>query len=145
MSLKFTGKLLSMASFAVLFASCSKNDEAGVKFKNYSDANGTYVNLSTQSQWSVVKTNSGGTVHYNFIGTTNADRVTITPNNNTNTTTVEDAQAVTLGTDKSFSQDFTVSSFTGSPAGQVNDNLIINAYRGNDILTVNVNSGQLNY
>jgi|GEM_PF-2312338 hypothetical protein len=144
MIFKFAGKLLSVASIALLFASCSKNDEAGVKFKNYSDANGTYVNLSTQSQWSVVKTNSGGTIHYNFIGTTNADRVTITPNN-TATTTVEDAQAVTLGTDKSFSQDFTISSFTGSPSGQVNQNLIINAYRGNDILTVNVNSGQLNY
>jgi len=144
MIFKFAGKLLSVASIALLFASCSKNDEAGVKFKNYSDANGTYVNLSTQSQWSVVKTNSGGTIHYNFIGTTNADRVTITPNN-TATTTVEDAQAVTLGKDKSFSQDFTISSFTGSPSGQVNQNLIINAYRGNDILTVNVNSGQLNY
>jgi len=142
MIFKFAKKHVWLAAVtALLFSSCSKDDEAGVKYKMYSNANGTYINLSTQSHWSVVKTTNGGSVHYNFIGTTNADKVTVTPN----TTGIEDVQNVTLGSDKSFSQDFTVSSYNGSQSGQVNQSVTINAYKGNDILTVNLNSGSLSY
>lgn len=141
MTFKFAKKHLWIAAAVLVFSSCSKDDESGVKNKMYSDANGTFLNVSTQSQWSVVKTTSGGSVHYNFIGTTNADKVTVTPN----TTGVEEAQTVTLASDKSFSQDFTLSSFNGNQSGQVNQSITLNAYKGSDILTVNLNSGSLSY
>jgi len=137
-----TGFLLSFIIIALFFTSCKKSGESVAPgSQKYSDAKGTYLTTNSVS-WYLTKEGSGGTVHVKFAGITNADRITIT----TYGDGLDSEIPVTLTGSGQFTEDLPVSfSATSRATSAFQESVVLKVYKGSDILSVTLNSGNLQY
>ena len=125
----------------VIMSGCSKDNSVTPQGKNYRDANGTYVNLTT-TQWYVTKNGNFATLYLKIAGSTNGDKLTITTYGDG---VVQDVN-IQLEPNKSFNKDIGVA-FTaaGGSSGSFDTSTKIVTYKGGDSFTTVLSSGKLDY
>jgi len=137
-----TGFILPAVIIVLFISSCKKGSEGVAPgSQKYSDAKGTYVTTNSLS-WYLTKEGNGGTVHVKFTGVTNADRITIT----TYGDGLDSEIPITLIGNSQFNEDIPVSfSAASRSTSAFQESTVLKAYKGSDVLSVTLNSGNLQY
>lgn len=131
--------LLAIALITVA-SSCKKDDNAPAGTTKHTDASGTYLN--EKNSFYLTREGSGGTVHIKFSGNTNADSVKYQTSGDGLISDVK----IDLGSGKAFDVDTPISfTATSVPGGTFTSALTLKAYKGKDVLTVTLQSGNLSY
>jgi hypothetical protein len=133
---------LSIVIIALFLNSCKKNTDAiNPGSQRYSDANGTYLTTNTVT-WYLTTEGSGGTVHVKLSGVTNADKITITTHGDGLNSDIP----IALTSNGQFTEDIAVSFSAASRSiAPFQESTVLKAYKGSDVLSVTLNSGNLQY
>jgi hypothetical protein len=137
-----TSFIVSAVVIALFFTSCKKSNE-GVSpgSQKYSDAKGTDITTDAV-KWYLTTEGNGGTVHIKFSGTTNADKITITTNGDGLSSDIP----ITITSSGQFTEDIPVSfSAAARATAPFQESTVLKAYKERDILSVTLNSGNLQY
>lgn len=137
---KHTLFTLAIAAMMAVTASCKKDDNAPAGTTKHTDGAGTYLN--EKNTFYLTREGSGGTIHVKFSGNTNADSIKY---QTAGDGLISDIK-VQLGSDKTFNEDTAISfTATSVPSGTFTAALTLKAYKGKDVLTVTLQSGNLSY
>jgi len=135
--------LILPAVVATLFLNSCKKEVPAVNpgAQKYSDVRGTYITTNAVT-WYLTTEGSGGTVHVKLAGVTNAEKITVT----TYGDGLNSEIPMTMSGDGSFTEDIPVSfSATSRATGPFQESTVLKAYKGSDVFSVTLNSGNLQY